>query len=55
MDTIVFSIKETCRQTSLSRATVYEKIKQGELETVKVGGRRLVKVASVRRLVGEAA
>ncbi|MEA3538778.1 MAG: excisionase family DNA-binding protein [Pseudomonadota bacterium] len=34
---------------------IYGLIKEGKLEAVKVGGRRLVKVSSIRRLVGEEA
>lgn len=53
MEAVTCSIKEVIRTTSLSQSTIYRMIDRGELETVKLGGRRLVKIASLKRLLGE--
>jgi excisionase family DNA binding protein len=37
--------------TGIGRSKLYELIKEGQVETVKVGTATLVKVASLRRLV----
>ncbi len=55
MTPMTVSIAETIRATSLSQATIYRMIGRGEIETVKVGGRRLVKMASLRQLIGDGA
>ena len=47
---IAVRIKEACRLTGIGRSKLYELIKAGEVETVKVGTATLVKVASLRRL-----
>jgi excisionase family DNA binding protein len=47
------SINETARALSLGRTTIYELIKQGRLETVKLGSRTLVKTSSILALIGE--
>lgn len=39
------------RMTGIGRSKLYELIKAGEVETVKIGTATLVKVASLRRLV----
>lgn len=54
MTPMTVSIAETIRATSLSQATIYRMIGRGEIETVKVSGRRLVKMASLRQLIGDA-
>jgi excisionase family DNA binding protein len=46
-----FSIRETERAVSLSRATIYRLIAAGKLTTVKVGARRLVQVAAIDALL----
>lgn len=51
---VAYSMKETAARSQLSRATLYNLINRGELETVKVAGRRLVPEASLRKLVGAA-
>lgn len=53
MEAITCSIKEAVRFTSLSQSTVYRMIERGEIETVKLGGRRLVKIASLKRALGD--
>ncbi len=44
------SVKETCRLTSFSRSHVYTLISQGKLVSKRVGGRRLVLLASIEAL-----
>lgn len=52
MDALTISIPEAAKATSLSRTGLYRLINRGELEAVRVGGRTLIKAASLRRLVG---
>jgi len=40
--------------SGLSVATLYRLIERGELDTIKIGRRRLVRVDSIKRLVGAA-
>lgn len=47
-DIIFLSIKATCDALSLGRTKIYELIGSGRLEAVRLGGKRLVKAASVR-------
>lgn len=53
MEQLTCSIKEAIRTTSLSQATIYRMIGRGEIETVKLGGRRLVKISSLKRVTSE--
>lgn len=46
------SVKQAKAITSLGHTKVYELIGTGELQTVKVGRRRLVRLDSIRRLTG---
>ncbi|MGK2227272.1 helix-turn-helix domain-containing protein [Devosia sp.] len=52
MEPIATSINGAARALSLGRTSIYALIKEGRLETVKVGRRTLVKTASVRALIG---
>lgn len=45
---ILLSVKNTCDALSLGRTKIYELIAQKRLEAVRLGGKRLVKAASVR-------
>ena len=51
---LLLSINEAAKTLSLGRTSIYALIKQGKLETVKLGRRTAVKVESIRRLVEEA-
>ena len=48
------SVADAIAATGLSEATLYRMIQRGTLATVKVGGRRLVKVGALLELIGEA-
>jgi hypothetical protein len=39
---LVFSVEEFGKQTDLSRSLLYEAIRLGELQSVKIRGRRLI-------------
>jgi excisionase family DNA binding protein len=55
MEPITVTINDTKKATGLGTTKIYELINQGKLETVSIGRRRLVKVASIRALVEQAA
>jgi excisionase family DNA binding protein len=48
---MVVTIPETAKATKLSRSAVYRLLASGELDGLKVGGRRLVTTESIRRLL----
>lgn len=48
MDKIGLSVDETCKGLGVGRTTVYALLKSGELESVKVGRRRLIPASSPR-------
>jgi len=53
MEPLFVSITDTAKALSIGRTSVYELIRTNQLETRKMGRRRLVLVASLRRLAGE--
>lgn len=55
MEQLTISVNATMRALGLGRTTVNAMIIDGRLESVKLGRRRLVKVESVRRLIGDKA
>lgn len=46
------SVDEAAGATGLSRSLLYERMKSGDLEFRKHGTRRLIVVASLKRLIG---
>jgi excisionase family DNA binding protein len=54
MDIITARIEDFCRLAGIGRSKVYEMIATGEIESVHLGGRRLIVVDSWRRLVAAA-
>lgn len=51
MDAMLVSIPMTVKMLGCGRTTIYELIKNGEIETVKLGKRRLVVTDSLRSYV----
>lgn len=51
MEPITTSINDTARALNLGRTSIYALIREGRQETVKLGRRTLVKIASIRRLL----
>ena len=52
---LAYSIKDAVQVSSIGRTTLYGLISSGEIETVKIGKRQLVKAASLARFIGVAA
>lgn len=52
---ISVTIQGAIGMTGLGMTTIYKLISEGELETVKIGRRTLVKVRSIKKLLGEGA
>lgn len=55
MDTLTVTVDSAKKALGVGRTTIYELINSGKLDTVKIGRRRLVKAASIRSLVDQAA
>jgi excisionase family DNA binding protein len=51
MDPMTTSIAEAGKALSLGRTTINNLIKSEQLETIKIGRRRLIKTESIRRLI----
>lgn len=51
MQPIMCSVDEAAKAIGIGRVTLYKYINAGKVESVRVGGRRLVKIESVKRLV----
>ena len=47
---MLVTVQEAMRLLSLGHSTIYTLIGAGELDTIKVGRRRLIKMSSVHRL-----
>ena len=54
MEPLATSVKDAAQALSLGRTSIYALIKEGRLETVKLGRRTLIKVESIRRLIANA-
>lgn len=48
---LTYSIATACQMLGIGRTRVYELINEGHVETVRIGRRRLVKAASLRKLI----
>lgn len=53
MERIFASIRETGSTLGLGRSTIYRMINDGQLETVKMGSRRLVRIASIEAVAAD--
>lgn len=49
--TIAFAPAEAARQLCMSRATLYARMKDGTIPSVKIGGRRLIRRDVLERLL----
>jgi excisionase family DNA binding protein len=45
----LLTIDEACRALGVSRSTLWRRLQGGELQTVKRGGRRLVRLTAIRK------
>ena len=52
MEAILCSQAEARKMLAIGKTKLGELIADGELDTIRIGARRLVKIASVRRLAG---
>ena len=48
---LVYTIREACQVSTLSRATIYNHINAGRLRVVRVGGRTLIPAESLHLLL----
>ncbi|MCL6741766.1 helix-turn-helix domain-containing protein [Sphingomonas sp. RB56-2] len=53
MNVLLASIPEAQRALGIGRSTAYRLIQNGRLETIKIGRRTLITIASIRALAGE--
>jgi excisionase family DNA binding protein len=51
MDVLVISVNEAARVLGVGRTSLYDMIRDGRIETLKLGRRTLIKTASIRSLV----
>lgn len=51
MEAIAASINDTAKALSLGRTSIYALIREGRLETIKLGRRTLIKVESIHKLI----
>lgn len=49
---LTHTVEGTCQLSGLSRATIFERLRDGTIESRLVNGRRLVVAASLRRFLG---
>lgn len=47
---LAYTVQEACAATGLSRSTIYNLIRAGDLTKVRVGGRTLLPACDLRRL-----
>lgn len=51
MEKLMCSVVEASQSLGVCRATIYNWMAEGKIKAVRVGGRRLVEIASIKRLV----
>jgi excisionase family DNA binding protein len=51
VEAITASINDTAKALGLGRTSIYALIREGRLETIKLGRRTLIKVESIRKLI----
>jgi excisionase family DNA binding protein len=52
-DKLAYTVNAFCRAIGLGRTKIYQLIKQGQIRTVRIGGRRLVPKTEAQRLLNE--
>jgi excisionase family DNA binding protein len=52
-DRLTCTVREACCETGIGKTKMHALISGGALESVKIGRRRLVKVPSLLRLIGQ--
>lgn len=50
-ETAMLTVAETCAYLRISKWSVYQLIRKGQLPSVKIGRRRLIPMASIEKLV----
>ncbi|ESQ79149.1 hypothetical protein ABENE_22850, partial [Asticcacaulis benevestitus DSM 16100 = ATCC BAA-896] len=55
IEKISYGIDEAVKATGLGRTFLYERMASGELKSIKVGGRRLIRVADLMDFLQNAA
>jgi excisionase family DNA binding protein len=50
MDPLLVSVQEAARMLGIGRTSIYQLINSGELQTMKLGRRRLITIESLRRV-----
>lgn len=50
---LLITTRDACAMLGIKNTTLYQLIKEGRLDTIKLGRKRLVKVASAHRLIDE--
>ena len=51
-DALAVSIRDAAALVGLGRSTIYRLIGEGQLQTIKIGRRTLIRTASIRKLAG---
>lgn len=54
MYSLTISVADAALALSLGRTSIYKLMNEGRLETIKIGRRRLIKTASIQRLLEDA-
>lgn len=49
----LLTVKEACQRLRISRATLYNLIKRGDLAFVKIGGKSLIREEAIDRLIAQ--
>ena len=55
MERLLYPIPDAAKALGLGRSKIYELLADGQLESISIGRRRLVKAESIRALAGVAA
>jgi excisionase family DNA binding protein len=51
LDPLLHRIPDACRRLSVSRTTLYELIKAGEIRSIKIGARSLIPEVDLQRVL----